>query len=91
MNKRTIFLLLLVSLLIVIGAALWASSSPDGLEWVAEKLGFIDKAQAWHSLMTDYSVPFIKNTVLSTITAGIVGLLLVFGLFKGISLILKRR
>ena len=89
MDKKAILTLLIFSFLIIIGAAFWASSNPDGLEWVAGKLGFIDKAQELKSIMTNYAVPFIKNTTLSTITAGVVGVFLIFGIFKGISLIIK--
>jgi len=56
-----------------------ASTHPDGLEWVAEQQGFIGAAQeALYSLLPDYTIPGISNPVLTTITAGLIGLILVF-------------
>jgi cobalt/nickel transport system permease protein len=56
-----------------------ASSHPDGLEWVAEQHGFLETAQdALYNLLPDYTLPFIKNPVLTTVAAGIVGIVIVF-------------
>jgi len=89
MNEKIITFFIILSILIVIGASIWASNNPDGLEWVAEKLGFLQKAQESQSLMADYTISFINNKILSTTIAGTVGVLLVFGIFKGLSLIIK--
>ncbi|MBN2388255.1 MAG: energy-coupling factor ABC transporter permease [Anaerolineales bacterium] len=63
-----------------------ASSHPDGLEWVAEQNGFIDTAQSsLYTLIPDYVFPGISNEALATIVAGIVGLLLVFGVALGVA------
>ncbi|MEN6481817.1 MAG: energy-coupling factor ABC transporter permease [Anaerolineaceae bacterium] len=57
-----------------------ASSSPDGLEWVAERYGFIETAKAApYTLIPDYTLPGIANSQLATILAGIVGVIIVFG------------
>jgi len=69
------------SIMIVILAAFFASSHPDGLEKVAEKLGFIKQAVSSPALFNDYHVSFISNPSLSTIIAGLAGILLTFGLF----------
>lgn len=68
----------------------FASSNPDGLERVAENLGFRQAARpsVW-SLLPDYIIPGVPNQALSTILAGILGALLVLGLV--IALIAKRR
>jgi cobalt/nickel transport system permease protein len=56
-----------------------ASSHPDGLEWVAERKGFLDVAQgALYELIPDYVMPGIHNEAIATIAAGILGTLIVF-------------
>jgi cobalt/nickel transport system permease protein len=56
-----------------------ASAHPDGLEWVAEKQGFIGTAQeALYNLLPDYTIPGISSPVLTTIIAGIIGVIIVF-------------
>ncbi|MFC1571203.1 PDGLE domain-containing protein [Candidatus Margulisiibacteriota bacterium] len=73
--------ILLVIILIVISASFFASAHPDGLEWVAEKLGFIEAGAERTSVMTDYAVPFIAHEGISTSVAGILGILITLGLF----------
>ena len=75
--RRVIFL----SILIAVLAAFFASANPDGLEWVAEKLGFLEQGVEQSSLMTDYAVPVISQAGISTAIAGILGVFIVFGLF----------
>ena len=71
---------LTVALLLVLFAP-FASGHPDGLEWVAESAGFLGAAQdAPYTVLPDYTVPFLGQTSLSTIVAGLVGALLVAGL-----------
>ncbi len=88
----------MISLLIAVitaGAiALFASSSPDGLERVAIDRGFIEKGEARQvvsSPMPDYTLPHIENEKFSASLAGILGTLVVFGLGYGLGLLLKRR
>ncbi len=58
-----------------------ASAFPDGLERVAEDTGFLELAQSSpYEIIPDYTVPFLGETALSTIVAGIVGALVVLGL-----------
>jgi len=57
-----------------------ASANPDGLEWVAEELGFLEAGlEAPYEILPDYTVPFLGETAVSTILAGIVGALVVVG------------
>ncbi len=57
-----------------------ASSHPDGLEWVAEQQGFLSRAvEPTGGIIPDYTLPGISNQALATISAGIIGVLLVFG------------
>jgi len=63
-----------------------ASPHPDGLERVAEDLGFIEAAQdAPYEIIPDYLFPGISNEPLATIAAGIVGTLIVAGAAFGVA------
>lgn len=81
--KKYIYFTILISL-IAISASYFASAHPDGLEFVAEKLGFISVATERTSIMTNYTVPFLGETAFSTAASGIVGVFLCFGLFYGL-------
>jgi cobalt/nickel transport system permease protein len=68
-----------------------ASSHPDGLEWVAEQHGFIETAKAaLYNILPDYTMPGISNPAIATIVAGILGVLIVFGVAYGIARTEKR-
>jgi cobalt/nickel transport protein len=71
----------------------FASSSPDGLERVAEDKGFLDKAQdTWpNAPLPDYTVPGIENEGLSTGLAGVIGVVAVFGLGLGVAFVLRNK
>lgn len=71
---------LVVSLLAVLISPL-ASANPDGLERVAEDIGFLNAGlQSPYQLLPDYTIPILGETALSTILAGIAGAVIVFGL-----------
>jgi hypothetical protein len=72
---------ILLSILIAVLAAFFASAHPDGLEKVAQSLGFIESGVERSSVMTDYTVPFISHEGASAAIAGILGILLTFGFF----------
>lgn len=64
--------------LLVVLLAPFASPSPDGLEWVAAQQGFLNTAlDAPYRFLPDYTIPGLGETGLSTIFAGIVGVLAV--------------
>lgn len=59
--------------------SLFASSSPDGLEKVAEIQGFLEQGkQLFVAVIPDYMMPGIHNQKLATSLAGIVGTSAVF-------------
>mgnify|MGYP005871004355 CR=1 FL=1 len=90
MNNRTLAVGLLAALLLVLLSPL-ASSWPDGLERVAEDLGFIDRAQdPAYEALPDYTVPGVTSEAISTILAGVIGALAVFGVTWIIATLLKR-
>ena len=62
---------------------------PDGLDKVADKLGFADKAVPHHSLMANYSFPFLPAGPISTIAATLIGILIVFSLISGLKFFLR--
>lgn len=75
----------LIAILLAILSPL-ASSHPDGLEWVAEQHGFLERAQeALYHLIPDYAMPGIADPALATIAAGILGALIVFGVTYGVA------
>ncbi len=56
----------------------FASGNPDGLERVAIDIGFIDSGlSAPYSIIPDYTLPFLGETDLSTIMAGVIGVIVV--------------
>ncbi|MCB8984143.1 MAG: energy-coupling factor ABC transporter permease [Ardenticatenaceae bacterium] len=67
--------------LAVVLLAPFASASPDGLERVAEDVGFLGTAVAApYEVLPDYTIPFIGSENLSTIIAGAVGVIIVAAL-----------
>jgi cobalt/nickel transport system permease protein len=77
--------LVVVGLLVAVVVAVFsplASGSPDGLEKVADELGFLALGEApVYEILPDYTIPFINNEALTTIIAVVVGSLIVFGVF----------
>ena len=66
-----------------------ASSSPDGLERVAEDKGFIGLAGgAPFQIIADYLFPGIENEALATILAGLIGTLILFGVVYALTWLL---
>lgn len=73
---------LAVAALLVLVVAPLASGEPDGLERVAIDQGFIEEAEdssASRSPLTDYGVSGIEDDTTGTRVAGVVGVLLTFG------------
>ncbi|HLG30654.1 MAG TPA: PDGLE domain-containing protein, partial [Candidatus Brocadiales bacterium] len=63
-----------------------------GLEWVAEKLGFIEKErQIVTAPLADYGIPIVKGTRISTALAGIAGTLIVFCITTLFLFVLKKK
>jgi cobalt/nickel transport protein len=86
MRSSNLRLFLIGGLLVTIGLALvvsgFASSSPDGLEKVAEDRGFLETAQDHlftDGPLADYAVRGVDNERLSTGLSGLIGVLVTFG------------
>jgi cobalt/nickel transport system permease protein len=68
----------LIAALAVVLLSPLASADPDGLERVAQDLGFIGRGtSAPYQVLPDYTVPLLGETALSTIAAGAIGALVV--------------
>jgi cobalt/nickel transport system permease protein len=82
---------LFIALILVIASPL-ASTNPDGLEWVASQIGFLGSAQEpMYRIIPDYLFPGISNEALATIVAGILGIVIVFGVSLGVAYTRRNR
>jgi cobalt/nickel transport system permease protein len=80
-----------IVVLLVLLISPFASSFPDGLEWVAGEQGFLQTAMAApYQLLPDYTIPFWGETAVSTIVAGLVGAALVAILVTGLAKVTKK-
>lgn len=76
--KKFITFGFIISIILVLLSPL-ASSFPDGLERVSELFHFSEKSENLiSSPIPDYSLPFIKSDIFSTIFAGLIGVALIF-------------
>ena len=79
MRTRTFLIVgVLVALLVVGVASFFASTKPDGLEYVADKVGIIDTAEK-------------RDALLSGGLAGLVGAVTVLVLVSGLAFVVRRR
>jgi hypothetical protein len=81
---------LLISVIITVLAGIFASQHPDGLDKVSEVLGFGHKGIENSAIMAGYNVSFLGSSKLSTIAAGITGVLFIYCLFQLIRLAAKK-
>ena len=69
-----------------------ASEWPDGLEKVADDKGFIERGETilFHAPIPDYLLPGISNESLATVSAGIIGVLILFAVTYCVAKILMK-
>jgi cobalt/nickel transport protein len=95
MRTRTFFAVGLLTALLIAGvASFYASSHPDGLNFVAEKTGFIDQQKTSATAdgpFAGYSTRGVDNPRLSGGIAGVVGCLLVLSIAGGLTWAVRRR
>lgn len=85
---------LAITLMVAGGLSYAASIHPDGLEWVAERLGFASAATgspAEASPLADYAVVGLQSPLLSNALAGVAGALMVLGLTVALFYALRHR
>ena len=85
---------LLVSLLLAGFVSFYASSNPDGLEKVAEEIGFIETAKdpaTAGSALADYGVAGVENERASVGIAGVIGVAATGVVATGLFLYLGKR
>jgi len=79
-GKTWIIVGVVISLLVVLISP-FASGNPDGLERVAEDLNFLSVGlDAPYEILPDYTIPILGDSGISTITAGVVGVLCVIAI-----------
>ncbi|MCL5057698.1 MAG: PDGLE domain-containing protein [Actinobacteria bacterium] len=91
---KKIYKVLLLALIVAAILSPFASSSPDGLERVAEDLGFLEKGEGEPiiaSPVPDYVFPGIENESIATAIAGVMGTLTTFGVMYGLAKVTKRK
>ncbi|MCL6612419.1 MAG: PDGLE domain-containing protein [Peptococcaceae bacterium] len=91
---KNIYKVLLLALIVAAVLSPLASSSPDGLERVAEDLGFLEKgegAPVIKSPVPDYVFPGIENEAAATAAAGVAGTLATFGAMYLLAKSVKRK
>ena len=98
MRSGKVRLFVTAGLLVAVGLALvvsgFASSSPDGLERVAEDKGFLETARDHlfaDGPLADYAVKGVGNERLSTGLSGLIGVLITFGVGLGLFALVRAR
>jgi len=96
-SRKVIIFGFLSAVIVAMFLSPWASFFPDGLERVAEDLGFIKKAEGpgatvWgKSPIPDYKIPGIQNESLATGLAGLAGTVAIAAAGWGLARILKKK
>ena len=93
-TRRLVFIGLAVCVGLAGVVSLWASGNPDGLEFVAERLGFIDSAGehgAADSPLAGYGTTGVDDPFLSGGLAGLIGVAVVAVISFGLMHLLGRR
>ena len=78
--------------LVVLFLSPFASTNPDGLERVALDMGFFQSGQSSpYELIPDYTLPILGGTPLSTIVAGVVGMIAVAVIVGAVAISLREK
>jgi cobalt/nickel transport protein len=93
-RRRFLVGFLLVALVMAGVGSYYASAHPDGLEYVAERTGFLDTAEdspAADGPLADYATEGVDDTRLSGGLAGVAGALAVLLVMGGLAWLVRRR
>ncbi len=95
MKQRTFLISGFIASLLLAGVvSFYASSHPDGLEKVAEDIGFIETAKEntnADSLLADYGVKGVDNERLSVGAAGVIGVIATGVISTGLFMLVRRK
>jgi hypothetical protein len=95
MSRFFIIVALAIAVGLATGVSPYASSSPDGLEKVAEDKAFLEQgtlhAVQEDSPVPDYAFPGVDDPRLATGLAGFAGTLMVFGVGYAVAMVARRR
>lgn len=93
-TKKIVLIGLAISIFIASMLSFYASANPDGLEFVAEQVGFLNTAKdsaVAGSPLADYALTGLENERFSVGIAGIVGVILTAVISFGLFTFLKKR
>ena len=93
-NKKFYLGGLVVSLILAGVVSFYASSNPDGLEKVAEDIGFIETAKEntnADGVLADYGVKGVDNERLSVGAAGVIGVIATGVISTGLFMLVRRK
>lgn len=93
-KQKVILTGLLVAVALAFLLSPFASQAPDGLEKVAETMGFMHRAESkevFRSPISDYILPGIKNKKIATSLAGLIGTIFTFSVVYLLGYFLKKR
>ena len=92
-NYTFVLVGIIAALIVAMFISVFASSFPDGLEKVAENLGFINKTEEVVPesifLIPDYVFSGVENKHWQTSLAGLSGVLIILGIFGIVYLVYK--
>jgi cobalt/nickel transport protein len=95
MKQKTFLISGFIASLFLAGVvSFYASSHPDGLEKVAEDIGFIETAKENTNsdvILSDYGFKGIDNPRLSTGAAGVIGVVATGAISTGFFLLIRRK
>ena len=92
--KKLLLASFIVALIVAAFLSPFASSSPDGLERVAEDKGFLEKGEGQNAItspLPDYLFPGISNEKIATSAAGVVGTVVTFGFLFGFGKLISKK
>jgi cobalt/nickel transport protein len=95
MKQKTFLISGFIASLFLAGVvSFYASSHPDGLEKVAEDIGFIETAKENTNsdvILSDYGFKGIDNPRISTGAAGVIGVIATGAISTGFFLLIRRK
>ncbi|MDR3281966.1 MAG: PDGLE domain-containing protein [Endomicrobium sp.] len=87
MNRKKFFVA--IPIFVVFFSSLFASRCPDILETLVINRNISKQSREVTSVFANYSVPFVNDKSLSTFFAGLVGLLVLNIIYKGLHGVVK--